>query len=85
MVFQRLTLALVCLLAATLATSSFLFAEGDECHRLDMEVTCTVEQPKVLVGDPFFATARVENTGNVPLVSVTLALRGGSGTRCVGQ
>jgi len=85
MVFKRLSLALVCVLAATFATSSILFAEGDECHRLDMEVTCHVEQTKVLVGDPFDATARVTNTGDVALANVTLALRGGSGTRCVGE
>ena len=84
MLFQRLSLALVCVLAATFAISPSLFAEGDECHRLDMEVTCHVEQAKVLVGDPFDATARVTNTGDVPLANVTLALRGGSGTRCVG-
>ena len=85
MSFQRLSLALACVIVAVWAISPSLFAEGEECHRLDMEVTCHVEQAKVLVGDPFDATARVTNTGNVPLVSVTLALRGGSGTRCVGQ
>lgn len=83
MVHQRLSLVLLCLLATTFGTSSPLSAEGDACHRLDMEVTCQVEQAKVLVGDPFDAMATVTNTGDVALANVTLALRGGSGTRCV--
>lgn len=84
MLIKRIALIGACVLAATLLASPPMFAGDDECHRLDMEVTCTVQQPKVLVGDPFLATARVTNTGDVPLANVTLALRGGSGTRAVG-
>jgi hypothetical protein len=80
---NRIALAALCLCAAVLAASPML-ATDDDCHRLDMEVICSVDNPKVLVGDPFVATARVTNTGDVPLANVTLALRGGSGTRAVG-
>ncbi len=85
MLIQRLGLALACVFAATLGASSPMHAEGDRCTRLDMEVTCHVEQTKVLVADPFTVTARVLNTGDVQLTNVRLVLRGGSGTRCVGD
>jgi hypothetical protein len=72
------------LLASLLAATPVKGAD-DGCHRLDMEVTCQVAQTSPLVGDPFQASARVTNTGDVPLANVTLALRGRSGVRQVGN
>lgn len=83
---MRVVLLFAALALLALGASTPIQAEGesDNCHHLDMEVTCSVPQPKVLVGDPFTATAKVTNTGDVPLTNVTFALRGGSGTRAVG-
>ncbi|MHC5011463.1 MAG: hypothetical protein ACYTG6_11005 [Planctomycetota bacterium] len=75
--------AVFLLLSALSAGASF--GEDENCHRLDMEVQCAVLNPKVLVGDPFTATARVTNTGDTPLSNVTLALRGRSGVQQVGN
>lgn len=85
MLRTRIALAAVLVCVAAIAASSSMLAQDDNCHRLDMQVTCHVDQPKVLVGDPFVATAEVTNTGDVPLSNVTLALRGGQGTRAVGH
>ena len=60
-------------------------AEEEGCHRLDMEVYCSVSSPIVLVGDPFEATATVKNTGDLSLSNVVLALRGGEGVVQVGN
>lgn len=60
--------------------------EDNDCHRLDMEVICTVAPSKVvLVGDPFEVTATVRNTGDLALSNVTLALRGSDGVTQVGN
>lgn len=59
--------------------------EEEGCHRLDMEVYCSVSSPIVLVGDPFQATATVKNTGDLSLSNVVLALRGGEGVVQVGK
>lgn len=76
-----LALALVGLLGANPARAS----EEEGCHRLDMEVYCSVSSPIVLVGDPFQAKATVKNTGDMSLVNVVLALRGGEGVELVGN
>lgn len=60
-------------------------AEEEGCHRLDMEVYCSVSSPIVLVGDPFEASATVKNTGDLSLSNVVLALRGGEGVSQVGN
>jgi hypothetical protein len=73
-------LALMGLLAVTPALAS----EEEGCHRLDMEVYCSVSSPIVLVGDPFQAKATVKNTGDLSLSNVVLALRGGDGVLQVG-
>ena len=58
----------------------------NDCHRLDMEVVCTVSPSKiVLVGDPFEVRAVVRNTGDLALSNVTLALRGHEGITQVGS
>ena len=56
-------------------------ADEEGCHRLDMEVYCSVSSPMVLVGDPFEATATVKNSGDVALSNVVLVLRGGEGVQ----
>jgi len=60
---------------------------GDEdiCLRYDMEVACSVSSPKVLVGDPFEASATVTNNGTIPLNDVTFVLRGMQGCSQVGD
>jgi hypothetical protein len=60
-------------------------AEEEGCHRLAMEVFCSVSSPIVLVGDAFEATATVKNTGDISLSNVHLALRGGEGVQQVGN
>ena len=90
MLRTRFALALAALLGLTLATAAPLVgedggAQDNDCHRLGMEVTCTVEPSKViLVGDPFEVTATVRNTGNIALANVTFALAGGEGIMHVG-
>ncbi|MFV1958310.1 MAG: hypothetical protein ACC662_02735 [Planctomycetota bacterium] len=59
--------------------------DDDICQRYDMEVTCSVSSPKVLVGDPFDATATVTNTGTIALNDVTFVLRGLQGCSQVGD
>jgi hypothetical protein len=60
-------------------------AEEEGCHRLDMEVYCSVSSPVVLVGDKFEAKATVKNTGDLSLSNVVLALRGGEGVEQFGD
>jgi hypothetical protein len=76
-------------LSSIVLTAAFLGAgnaEGaDECKRLDMEVFCTISAPQVLVGDPFWGTATVKNTGDMMLPNVTLAIRGGTGVQLVSR
>lgn len=71
-------------LAGLLLAGPVSASEEEGCHRLDMEVTCSVSSPIVLVGDPFEATATVKNTGDMSLSNVVLALRGGEGVKQVG-
>ncbi|MGE0193964.1 MAG: hypothetical protein AB7T63_18215 [Planctomycetota bacterium] len=85
MLRTRFALALAALLGLPLATAAPLVGEDNDCHRLGMEVTCTVEPSKViLVGDPFEVSATVRNTGNIALANVTFALAGGEGIMHVG-
>jgi hypothetical protein len=82
---HRITITILGLLAAGCLIATPMRGEDESCHRLDMEVTCSVASPSVLVGDPFKAAAQVTNTGDMPLINVTFALRGKSGTRQVGD
>jgi uncharacterized repeat protein (TIGR01451 family) len=76
-------------LALTLVALGAMFAltpvSADECHRLDMEVYCSIDNPAILVGDAFTATATVKNTGDLPLSNVVLAIRGGPGVQLVSK
>jgi hypothetical protein len=51
------------------------------CQRWDVEVTCSTNPSRVIVTDPFTATVRVKNTGDVALANVTLELRGDLGAK----
>jgi hypothetical protein len=78
-------MGMAALVGLALVTASPVVGEDNDCHRLGMEVTCTVEPSKVvLVGDPFEVTATVRNTGNIALANVTFALAGGDGILHVG-
>lgn len=76
-------LAAAALLGLTTVHTASAAEEG--CHRLDMEVYCSVSSPVVLVGDKFEAKATVKNTGDLSLANVVLALRGGDGVQQVGD
>jgi hypothetical protein len=83
---SRLLLPLFALaLVGTLGSAPLGAEEDTGCHRLDMEVFCTVSSPIVLVGDPFEATATVRNTGDLALSNVVLVLRGGEGVKQNGE
>lgn len=84
-------IARTCLALGGLTALAFLIAnplvgaEDNDCHKLAMEVNCTVSPKKVvLVGDAFEVTATVRNTGSLALANVTLALAGTSGVNHVG-
>ena len=88
MLRNRFTLAAATFaLLALFGAAPVVGEDGDnDCHRLDMEVTCTVAPSKtVLVGDPFEVTATVRNTGDLALSNVTLALKGSDGIAQVGS
>jgi uncharacterized repeat protein (TIGR01451 family) len=84
----RTILGIACCALAGLVFAPIVAGEGsdNDCHRLDMEVRCTVTPSKVvLVGDPFEVTAIVRNTGDLALSDVTLALKGYEGITQVGK
>jgi hypothetical protein len=88
MLRSRFNLAVVAFALLGLFCASPVAGEesDNDCHRLDMEVICTVSPSKVvLVGDPFEVTATVRNTGDMALSNVTLALRGSDGVTQVGN
>jgi hypothetical protein len=81
----RLVLPFAALAIVGLFVAPVRAEEDTGCHRLDMEVFCTVSAPIVLVGDPFEATATVRNTGDLALSNVVLVLRGGEGVKQIGE
>lgn len=81
---SRLALVFAAALCGLLGLPSARAADDTGCHRLDMEVYCSVSSPVVLVGDAFEAKATVKNTGDMSLNNVVLALRGGEGVQQVG-
>lgn len=79
---RRLVLGLLAastaFLAAPARTAS---AVEPSCSRWDLEVSCTTNPSRVIVGDPFTATVTVRNSGDTELTNVTLQLRGDLGAK----
>ncbi len=78
--------AFAAFLGLALLAAAPVGAEDNDCHRVGLEVTCTVQPGKViLVGDAFEVTATVRNTGDVPIANVTFAMLGGDEVQQVGD
>jgi hypothetical protein len=72
--------ALLALAALPFAARPLAAAEPS-CQRWDVEVSCTTNPSRVIVTDPFTATVRVKNTGDVALTNVKIELRGDLGAK----
>ena len=64
-------------------TRSASAAEAPRCQRWNIEVTCSVSAPAVLIGEDFTATVVAKNTGDTALSNVTLRVRADQGAPCV--
>jgi hypothetical protein len=76
----KVPFALLALAALSFAARPLAAAEPS-CQRWDVEVTCSTNPSRVIVTDPFTATVRVKNTGDVALANVTLEVRGDLGAK----
>lgn len=79
---RRFALALTAFaLAALTAPVRTARAVDPSCQKWDLEVSCTTNPSRVIVGDPFTATVTVRNAGDSELANVTLQLRGDLGAK----
>ena len=72
---------------ATLAPAAAGFAptgaaDTPKCQRWNIEVSCSVSRPAVVIGEDFTATVVAKNTGDSTLSNVTLRVRADQGAPC---
>ena len=77
--------ALLALLPCAAGLSSATAAESPRCQRWNIEVSCSVSAPAVLIGEEFTASVVAKNTGDTALASVTLRIRADQGAPCVAE
>lgn len=80
---RPLAFALAALLSPAVARSPVGAAEPGKCQNWNLEVTCSVSSPAVIIGEEFTATVVAKNTGDTALANVTLRIRADQGAPCV--
>ncbi len=79
---RRLVLGLLAVSTAFLVTPARSASAVDpSCSKWDLEVSCSTNPSRVIVGDPFSATVTVRNSGDTELTNVSLQLRGDLGSK----
>jgi hypothetical protein len=79
---RLLLAALATLVPAAAGLSPTGAADAGKCQRWNVEVSCSVSRPAVVIGEDFTATVVAKNTGDSALSNVTLRVRADQGAPC---
>lgn len=79
---RLLLAALATLVPAAAGLAPTGAADTPKCQRWNIEVSCSVSRPAVVIGEDFTATVVAKNTGDSTLSNVTLRVRADQGAPC---
>lgn len=80
---RHLLCALVALLPTAAGLSAASAADNTKCQRWNIDVSCSVSAPLVVIGEEFTASVVVKNSGDTQLSNVTIRIRADQGAPCV--
>ena len=79
---RLLLAALATLMPAASGLAPTSAADTPKCQRWNIEVSCAVSRPAIVIGEDFTATVVAKNTGDSTLSNVTLRVRADQGAPC---
>ncbi len=82
---RLLCCALFALLPCATGVLTAHAADAPTCQRWNIEVSCSVSSPAVVIGEEFTASVVAKNSGDTALSNVTLRIRADQGAPCVSE